>query len=180
MNIHKPFELAVPVQAIDHWIGDAHAPVTLVEYGDFECPHCKQAAPLVKRLGERFASHIQIVFRHFPLEEVHSHALHAALAAEAAGGQGKFCPMHDVLFEHRLHLTLHQLRGYAESLELDMERYDADMEDDIYLQRVREQIDGGRLSGVRATPTFYINGKLQDVSYGLQSLLQGVEAALHK
>src|SRR5438067_5063975 len=180
MNEHRKFELAVPVSAVDHALGASHAPVTVVEYGDFECPNCKQAAPAVKRLLQRFAGRIRVVYRHFPLEEVHPHALMAALAAEAAAGQGKFWPMHDLLFDHQSHLKTAQLRGYAQQLELDMLRYDAEMSDTIDLQRVREDIEGGALSGVRATPTFFINGKLQDVSYGLQALVQGVEAALRQ
>jgi protein-disulfide isomerase len=159
-------------------LGSEHAPVTVVEYGDFECPNCKQAAPSVKMLLERFVGRVRIVFRHYPLQEIHPHALAAALASEAAAGQGKFWPMHDLLFDNQRHLKASQLRGYAERLELDMTRYDADLGDALYLQRVREDIEGANLSGVRATPTFFINGKLQDISYGLQALEQGVEAAL--
>ena len=178
MTHHRPFELAVPVSPADHMLGSEHAPVTVVEYGDFECPNCKQAAPAVKMLLERFVGRVRIVFRHFPLEEVHPHALAAAVAAEAAAGQGKFWPMHDLLFDNQRHLKAPQLRGYAERLELDMTRFDAEIGDALYLQRVREDIEGGKLSGVRATPTFFINGKLQDISYGLQALEQGVEAVL--
>jgi protein-disulfide isomerase len=178
MTHHRPFELAVPVASADHMLGSEHAPVTVVEYGDFECPNCKQAAPSVKMLLERFVGRVRIVFRHYPLQEIHPHALAAALASEAAAGQGKFWPMHDLLFDNQRHLKAPQLRGYAERLELDMTRYDADLGDALYLQRVREDIEGANLSGVRATPTFFINGKLQDISYGLQALEQGVEAAL--
>jgi len=180
MTHHRPFELTVPVGSADHMLGSEHAPVTVVEYGDFECPNCKQAAPVVKMLLERFVGRARIVFRHFPLEEIHPHALAAAVAAEAAAGQGKFWPMHDLLFDNQRHLKAPQLRGYAERLELDMTRYDAEIGDALYLQRVREDIEGGKLSGVRATPTFFINGKLQDISYGLQGLEQGVEAALRR
>ena len=174
------FELAVPVNPTDHHLGASHAPVTVVEYGDFECPNCKQAAPAVKLLLARFPGRIRLVWRHFPLEEVHPHALHAALAAEVAAGQGKFWPMHDLLFDNQRHLKLPQLRGYAERLELDMARYDADMADTVYLQRVREDIEGGSESGVRATPTFFMNGVIQDVSYGLEALFKKAEAALRR
>jgi protein-disulfide isomerase len=180
VSSHAKFELAVPVSAADHMLGASHAPVTIVEYGDFECPNCKQAAPAVKLLLERFAGRLRLVYRHFPLEEVHPHALHAALAAEAAAAQGKFWPMHDLLFENQNHLKLHQLRGYAEKLELDMIRYTAEMDREIYLQRVREHIEGGSRSGVRATPSFFINGSLHDVSYGLQSLRSAVEETLNR
>jgi protein-disulfide isomerase len=171
-------DLSVPVAPADHVLGASNAAVTLVEYGDFECPNCKQAAPVVKHLLTRFAGRIRLVYRHFPLEEVHPHALHAALAAEAAGAQHKFWQMHDLLFDNQSHLKVRQLRGYAQRLELDMTRYDADLMDDIYLQRVREHIESGKQSGVRATPTFFLNGVIHDVSFGTQSLATGIETAL--
>jgi len=178
MSIRHAFELTVPVNAIDHRIGPDSAPVTLVEYGDFECPSCKQAAPVVKLLQERFVGRMRFVFRHFPLEEVHPHALAAAEAAEAAGAQGKFWEMHDLLFEKQLHMKAPQLRNHAEQLQLDMVRFDADIGDQLYLQRVREHIAGCLESGARATPTFFLNGRIQSVSFGLQSLNDAIEAAL--
>jgi protein-disulfide isomerase len=174
------FELTVPASATDHTIGPAHASVTVTEYGDFECPNCKQAAPAVKLLLDRFAGRIRFVYRHFPLEEVHPHALHAAEAAESSGAQGKFWPMHDLLFDNQPHLKLHQLHGYAERLQLDMARYAAEMDDHVYLQRVREYMQSGSESGVRSTPTFFVNGRIQDVSFGLRFLFDAVEAALAK
>lgn len=176
----KRFSLAIPVNAADHNLGPSHAAVTIVEYGDFECPNCKQAAPAVKLLLERFSGRVRLVWRHFPLEEVHQHALQAALASEVAAGQGKFWPMHDLLFENQRHLKSQQLRGYAERLELDMRRYDADMGDTVYLQRVREDLEGAASSGVRSTPTFFVNGEIHDVSFGLQRLFEDVEAALRR
>ena len=176
----KRFELAVPVNAQDHNLGPSHAAVTVVEYGDFECPNCKQAAPALKLLLERFPGRVRIVWRHFPLEEVHPHALGAALASEVAAGQGKFWPMHDLLFDDQRHLDASHLRRHAQDLELDLRRYDADMGDTVYLQRVREDIEGARASGVRSTPTFFVNGEIHDVSFGLQGLFDSVEAALKK
>ena len=170
--------LAVPVNSADHQLGASHAAVTVVEYGDFECPNCKQAAPAVKMLLERFAGKVRVVWRHFPLEEVHQHALHAALAAEAAAGQGRFWPMHDLLFENQRHLKLPQLRSYAQRLELDLVRYDAELADAVYLQRVREDMEGAKVGGVRSTPTFFVNGTVQDVSFGLQHLVEKIEAEL--
>ena len=180
MNHHQKFALTVPVAAVDHVLGPDHAPVTIVEYGDFECPTCKQAAPAVKLLLDRFPGKIRLCWRHFPLEEVHPHAMHAAQAAESAGAQGKFWQMHDLLFAHQAHLKLNQLHGYAEQLELDMARYTAEMDDEIYLQRVREHQKNGDESGVRATPTFFVNGHLQDVSFGMHQLVEAVETALKK
>jgi protein-disulfide isomerase len=179
MNQQRAPDLTVPVQPTDHLLGDAHAPVTIVEYGDFECPNCKQAAPAVKLLLERFAGRVRAVYRHFPLEEVHPHALAAAQAAECASGQGKFWQMHDLLFENQSHLKTQQLHSYAQSLGLDMARYTAEMDDEVYLQRIREHMQGAHRSGVRGTPTFFINGRLQDVSFGIRALFDAVEAVVH-
>ena len=170
----RPFELAVAVGAADHVAGGEHAPVTIVEYGDFECPNCRQAAPAVKLILEHFRGKVRLVWRNFPLEGVHPHALNAALAAEAAGAQGRFWPMHDVLLENQAHLKGNHLRGYAQRLELDTARFEVDMEEQVYLQRVREQIEGGEKSGARGTPTFFVNGSIQDVSFGLQALRERV------
>ena len=106
--------------------------------------------------------------------------MHAAQAAEAAGGQSKFWQMHDLLFENQRHLKMANLRGYAERLELDMPRFIAEMDDEIYLQRVREHMRSGTQSHVRGTPTFYINGVIQDVSFGMHSLMEGVEAIVSR
>ena len=179
MSTHK-FELAVPANPTDHAFGPSHAQVTLVEYGDFECPNCKQAAPAAKLLLKHFSGRVRLVWRQFPLEEVHPHALQAALASEAAAAQGKFWPMHDLLFDNQQHLKVPQLRAYAERLELDMVRYDADMADTVYLQRVREDMESGMRSGARATPTFFLNGAIADVSGGMQRLFESVEAALRR
>jgi protein-disulfide isomerase len=172
-------DLAVPVQRMDHSLGAEHAPVTVVEYGDFECPSCKNAAPAVKMLLGNFTERVLLIFRHFPLEEPHPHALGAAEAAECAGAQGKFWEMHDLLFENQAHLKPKHLRGYAEQLGLDMARYTAELDDHVYLQRIREHIDGGKRSHVRGTPGFFVNGTIQDVSFGLHALFDATEAALH-
>jgi protein-disulfide isomerase len=170
--------LVEPVGSTDHLLGPDRAPVTLVEYGDFECPHCKQAAGAVKLLLARFEQRVRFAFRHFPLEEVHPHALRAAEVAECAGAQGKFWPMHDLLFDKQNHLKPPQLHEYARSVGLDMARFTAELDDEIYLQRVREHQLSGNASGVRATPTFFVNGRIQDVSYGLEGLFGAIEAEL--
>ena len=171
------FDLAAPVVPTDHSIGTSHAQLTLVEYGDFECPNCKQAAPVVKLLLSHFADRLRFVYRHFPLEEVHPYALNAALAAECAGGQGRFWAMHDLLFERQPALDPDHLQAYAQRLELDMTRFSAEMSNTVYLQRIREQEEGGAKSGVRATPTFFINGRLHDVSFGITGLFDAIESA---
>jgi protein-disulfide isomerase len=175
MTTHHMFDLAVPVAPTDHSIGPSHAQLTLVEYGDFECPHCKQAAPVVKLLLSHFSDRLRFVYRHFPLEEVHPHALNAALAAECAGGQGRFWVMHNLLFEQQPALHSHHLQAYAHRLELDMDRFSTEMSDTVYLQRIREHQEGGAESGVRATPAFFINGKLHDVSFGIAGLYDAIE-----
>jgi protein-disulfide isomerase len=180
LSSHQFFKLSTPVSAVDYVLGPEHAPVTVVEYADFECPNCKQAAPAVKLLLERFAQRVRFAFRHYPLEEVHPHALMAAETAECAGAQGQFWPMHDLLFENQLHLKSQQLHGYAERLGLEMARYTAEMDDHVYLQRIREHQQHGRDSGVRGTPTFYINGSIQDVSFGIHTLFDAVAALLKK
>ncbi len=172
------FELTPSVRSYDHSLGPEHAPVTVVEFGVFECPNCKQAAPAVKLLLERFEERVRFVFRHFPLVEVHPHAMLAAQAAEAAAAQGKFWPMHDLLFENQTHLKAQHLQNYAQGLGLDMARYTAEMDDEVYLQRVREHIDSGHQSGVRGTPTFFVNGRLPDVSFGMRSRFDAVSAVL--
>lgn len=173
-------DLVAPVTATDHTLGPDHAPITVVEYGDFECPTCKQAAPSLKLLLQHFPGQVRLVFRHFPLEEVHPHALCAAEASEVAAAQGKFWEMHDLLFTHQLHLKSAQLHSYAEQVGLDLARYTAEMDDEIYRQRIREHIDSGRRSGVRGTPGIFLNGVIHDVSAGMQSLFDKVQATLRK
>ena len=176
--MRQAFYLSMPETPSDHTIGPTEALVTVVEYGDFECPSCKQASGAVKLLLARFEQRVRFAFRHFPLEEVHPHALRAAEVAECAGAQGKFWQMHDLLFERQSHLKLPQLKEYARSLDLDMVRFTAELDDEIYLQRVREHQASGNASGVRATPGFFVNGHIQDVSYGLGSLFGAVEVEL--
>jgi protein-disulfide isomerase len=170
--------LAVPVTAIDHGIGPDHARVVVVEYADFECPICHAVEPAVQQLLATHGRDVKFVFRHFPLEDSHPHALSAAEAAEAAAAQGKFWPMHDLLLRDPNHLDRRHLVSYAQSLGLDMARFTAEMDDEIYRQRVREHQDGGRRSHLRATPGFFVNGVVQDVSRGMLDLLAAVNAEL--
>jgi protein-disulfide isomerase len=178
MATRRSADLIVPIDANDHVLGDLHAPVTVVEYGDFECPTCKQAAPSVKLLLERFESRVRFAYRHFPQEAIHPHAIQAAEAAECAGAQDRFWLMHDLLFANQAHLDRKHLSGYAERIELDRARFTAEMDDEVYLQRIREHIESGRASHIRATPGFFVNGTIVDVSFGLRALFDAVEAAL--
>jgi len=171
--------LAAPDAATDHILGPASAPVTIIEYGDFECPSCGQAHPAVKIILGRFAERVRLVFRHYPQIGIHPHAEMAAEAAEAAGAQGRFWPFHDVLFEHQDHLKERHLRQYAQQVGLDLERFDYEMNEHVYLQRVQEHVRSGELLGIRAMPTFFVNGRVTDVSFGLRHLEEAVERALH-
>ncbi len=170
-----PPDTPAPVSPADHIAGPHDARITLIEFGDFECPNCRQAAPVVKLLVARFSAELRFIWREYPLEEVHPHALGAALAAEAAGGQGKFWPMHDRLLAHQDHLRPKQLRAYAEQLELDLVRYDAEIGDDVYLQRIREHQEDGHRAGVRGTPGFFLNGHFVDASFGIEHLVEAVD-----
>jgi protein-disulfide isomerase len=178
MSPNSPPSLAVALEPTDHMLGSEHARVTIVEYGDFECPSCKVAATTPMLLLERFPNRIRFVFRHFPLQEAHPHALMAAEASEAAAAQGKFWPMHDVLFQNQAHLKDKDLQRYAADLGLDMARYKAEMDDHIYLQKVREHIEGARRSHIRATPTFFLDGVVQDISFGMKALHDAVASAV--
>ena len=178
MSPTHPVSLAAAPEPIDHAKGSEHARVVVVEYGDFECPGCKVAATTPDLLIERFPNQVRFIFRHFPLEEAHTHALLAAQCAEAAGAQGKFWEMHDVLFRNQQHLKAADCYHYASEMGLDMARYVAEMDDHIYLQKVREHIAGARLSHIRATPTFFVNGTVQDISFGMKALHDAVAAAV--
>src|SRR6267154_4119948 len=171
---------AMSLSPVDHVLGAPDARVVVIEYGDFECPVCAQAYHGVKIMLKHFKHRIRFAFRHFPIVAAHPHAELAAEAAEAAGAQGKFWQMHDRLFENQRHLKANNLRDYAQRAELDLERYDYEMKEHLYLQRVHEHIDSGAKSGVRSTPGFFVNGVLEDVSFGLERLHQAVETALGK
>ena len=170
--------LTVPVNQSDHILGPEFAKVTVVEYGDFECPTCGQAYPAIKMLLKHFGNRMRFVFRNFPLREMHPHAELAAEAAEAAGAQHKFWHMHDLLFENQLHLKANNLRQYAAKAQLDLERYDYEMKDHVYLQRVQEDIEGAKASNVQSSPSFFINGIMHDVSFGFEHLQQAIDTEL--
>ncbi|MEO8347078.1 MAG: DsbA family protein [Betaproteobacteria bacterium] len=165
------------IEPVDHVVGPMKAAIELIEYSDFECPLCAQAYHAIDILLQRFGHRIRFVFRHFPLVEIHPHAELAAEAAEAAGAQSKFWPMYRQLFENQQHLKAKDLRNYAADIGLDLERYDSEIADHIYLQRVQEHLASGRARGVRGSPALFLNGDVVDVSFGLQSLAEAVEHA---
>ncbi len=166
--------LQPPVSNLDQIQGEASAPITLVEYGDFECPDCGNAYPIVKEMQQKLGKRLRFVYRHYPLPQ-HSHAEHAAEAAEAAGAQGKFWEMHDSLFEHQRALGDKHLLEYAQALGLNTSRFQSDMEQGTYTSQVEEDVESGDLSGVEGTPTFFINGVLYEDSYDPQTLLAALE-----
>jgi len=169
--------LALPVSDRDHILGPETATVTLLEYGDYECPYCGLAHPIVKELLRRFGDQLRFVFRHFPLIQVHPHAEHAAQAAEAAGRQGKFWEMHDYLFEHQDALDDTNLVLYAIDLNLDLPRFEQDFGDPAIIEHIREDVLSGIQSGVNGTPTFFINGVRHDGSFDLDTMLAAIEDA---
>jgi protein-disulfide isomerase len=148
-----------PVSERDHVAGSEAAPVTLVEYGDYECPYCGMAYPIVKAAQRKLGDQLRFIFRNFPLREIHQHAQHAAEAAEAAAAQGKFWEMHDAIFEHQHALEDENLVAYAKSLGLDANRIAEDLANETYAKRVREDFRSGVRSGVNGTPTFFIDGE---------------------
>lgn len=164
--------LTVPVGSGDHTSGPENAPVTLVEYGDFQCPHCRNAVPIVKQLQKQLGAQLRFVFRNFPLNQIHPEAEHAAEAAEAAGAQGAFWQMHDRLFERQFALDDDSLVEYAQELGLDADRLRGALDAGTYRAKVRDDFMSGVKSGVNGTPTFYINGERYDGSYDLASLLE--------
>ena len=170
-------DLVVPVDpARDHVRGPGKAPVTIVEYGDFECPYCGQAEPVVRELLRDFGD-LRYVWRHLPLNDVHPHAQLAAEAAEAAARQGKFWEMRDLLFDHQGALTSRDLIRYAESLGLDTGKFAADLRKHTGAAHVSEDVDSADLSGVSGTPTFFVNGKRHYGAYDIETLTKAVKLA---
>jgi protein-disulfide isomerase len=170
--------LTMPVtEDRDHIQGPADAAVTLVQYGDYECPYCGEAYPIVKEIQARMGERLRFVFRNFPISTSHPHAERAAEAAEAAAAQDKFWQMHDMLYENQRRLKDEDLRAYAERLQLDVERFEKEMGEHVHAGRVHEDFMSGVRSGVNGTPTFYINGVRHDDSYETEILLDALERA---
>lgn len=169
--------LTPPPSARDHARGPADAPVTLVEYGDYQCPYCGAAYPVVKALQHRFGHRLRFIFRNFPLTQVHPHAEHAAEAAEAAAHAGKFWEMHDAIFEHQDAMTDRDLAGYGAQAGIDPAVIADALTARTYAARVREDFMSGVRSGVNGTPAFFINGQKYDGEYDAGSLGQAIEGA---
>jgi len=163
--------LAIPVGASDHVLGPASAPVTLLEFGDYQCPYCADAHPMILQIIAALSPHLRFVFRHMVLIEVHPFAQFAAEAAEAAALQDKFWEMHDAIYQHQTELGSDLVSKLAHKLQLDLPRFDADLEARRGRARVKSDFMGGMRSGVAGTPTFVINGERYDGSLDERSLL---------
>ncbi len=174
----KSATLTQPVSAHDHAEGPADALLTLVEYGDYQCPYCGAAYPVVKRLQKRLGKKLRFVFRNFPLTQAHPYALIAAEAAEAAAIQGKFWEMHDLLFEQQKLLKPEIIPSWAERIGLNLEQFGNDIKQGVVEKRIKEDRQSGIRSGVNGTPTFFINGTRYDSSPDYDSLLAALESEL--
>jgi protein-disulfide isomerase len=168
-------QLSAPVNTEqDHVAGAADAPITLVEYGDFECPFCGRSYPAVHQIRNELGDRLRFVFRHFPRPE-HPHARHAAEATEAASAQGRFWDMHDQLFEHQAALTDADLARYAAAIGLDVERFQQELASHRYTERVQRDIQSGAHSDVHGTPTFFINGSKHEGPGTFDDLMQAIQ-----
>ena len=169
--------LTVPITSRDHVQGPESAELTLTEYGDYECPYCGRAYPIVKRVQRHFGRRLRFVFRNFPLTRMHPHAERAAEAAEFAGARGKFWEMHDLLFENQQRLGDPLFSELAEKLELPAAELRKALDEEAFQSRVRDDFTGGVRSGVNGTPTFFVNGQRHDGTFDLERLVAALESA---
>jgi protein-disulfide isomerase len=166
--------LTLPDPERDHISGSADGSIRLLEYGDYECPFCAEAQPIVKEIQRRLGDDLLFAFRHFPLTNIHPHAEHAAEAAEAAGAQGNFWGMHDTLFANQEALEDEDLATYAAELDLDETRLIREVTSSVYASRIREDFKSGVRGGVNGTPTFFINGERYDGARDLKHLVNAL------
>jgi protein-disulfide isomerase len=172
--------LKIPVAPADHTQGDEQAAVTLVEYGDYQCPHCGHAHPIVKAVQKHFGKQLRFVFRNFPLTQIHPLAEAAAEAAEFAGSGGRFWMMHDGIFEGQDRLSVPFLEKLAAGLGLSPQKLDTALQGHEYLPRIKEDFLGGVRSGVNGTPTFFINGVHHDGAFEFEDLVKAIDAEISK
>ena len=170
--------LKIPVTSNDHIQGDEHAPIILVEYGDYECPHCGHAYPIVQRVQEHFGDRLAFVFRNFPLNQIHPNAEPAAEAAEFSGAHGRFLEMHDGIFENQDALGMPLLLELAQTVGLSAKELETALRSEEYASRVKSDFIGGARSGVNGTPTFFINGERHNGSFEFEDLVAAIEARL--
>jgi formate-nitrite transporter family protein len=170
-------ELTPPLSVEDHVDGPERAELELVMYGDFQCPYCTAAYPIVKRIRDQLAARLLFAFRHFPLREIHPDAERAAEAAEAAGAQGAFWEMHNRMYESGGALGRDDLIGYASELGLDTSKFASELDSEAHAPRVQRDVDSGLASGVTGTPGFFVGGRLHRGSFDASSLIAALEAA---
>lgn len=171
-------QLTVPVSSNDNVYGNPFAGIELVEYGDYECPYCGRAWPLVKDIKQRYGAHLKFVFRNFPLRKIHPHAFAASVATEAAALQGKFWEMHDIVFENQTMLDDEHILSFANRLGLDMDRFKNDIQQKKLADKVEKDFESGLRSGVNRTPTFFINGEKFNGEWWHGDLLRQLESML--
>jgi protein-disulfide isomerase len=170
----------LPILPTDHVRGRSDAPLTLFEFGDYECPGCRAAYFDILKLQTTFGDRLQFAFRHYPYAKIHPHAELAAQAAEAASAQGKFWEMHELLFSDQSHLKLHDLLGRAETLALDLKRFKAELNDEVYLEQIRADFRTGVQNGVYSTPGIFINGIRVNGDADFESLRRDLDQALEE
>jgi formate-nitrite transporter family protein len=179
LTVMDEFKLPVPVSDSDHSRGPVDAPVVIVKYGDFECPHCAIAHRTFKRVVKPIENSVRFIFRHFPLTRVHPNALRAAEASEAAGAQGKFWPMYDELFFGGPDkLDDHQLRRYANKIGLDIDRFDQELNNHVYAPAIEKEYRQSIIWGITGTPTFYINEDRFDRSSEPEVLAEYIQSLI--
>jgi protein-disulfide isomerase len=168
--------LKPPVSDKDHIQGDKNAPIELLEYGDYQCPHCGVAYPIIKSIQQKMGDKLKFVFRNFPLAEVHPNATNAAIATEAAAAQGKFWEMHDAIFEHQNDLSDNVLIKLAKKVGIDVEQFENDFDRPATQDKVETDFESGVRSGVSGTPAFFINGKKYNDSWDEETLLEYLQS----
>ncbi len=163
----------------DHVQGNANAAIELVEFGDYECPHCGRAYPIIKRIQQKMGDKLKFVFRNFPLAEIHPHATHAAIAAEAAAMQNKFWEMHDAIYENQGRMQDADLINHAQKAGLDVKQFEEDFDKESIQQKVEDDFESGVRSGVNGTPSFFINGEKYEDSWDERTMLNYLESKTH-
>jgi protein-disulfide isomerase len=166
------------VNKTDHLQGNLDAPIELVEYGDYQCPHCGRAYPIIKSIQRKLGNKLKFVFRNFPLAEIHPDATKAAVAAEIAASQGKFWEMHDIIFEHQEALDDESLIKYAAEIELDLQKLNSDLQKPEFVEKVENDFESGIRSGVNGTPSFFINGVKYNGSWEENQFLAHLQSSL--
>lgn len=170
-------KLSVPVSKDDHVLGAMDAPITLVEYGDYQCPFCAAAQPRVQRLIAKFGNDLRFVYRHFPLTQAHEFAALAAMTAESAGLQGKFWQMHESLYKNQAIFGLDGFRRIAQRLDIDIDAFQEHLSDEILAAKIQQNFLGGLRSGVNGTPSFYLNNEKINALPDVDSLKSMFDAA---